>query len=54
MVHHCFPINANKENPNIFQLPGILDAYRKILPFLTLSGPTKFGELMHEAVRECR
>lgn len=42
-VHHCFPINLNFENPNLYKLDEILKAYKTILPSLTFSGPTKFG-----------
>lgn len=27
-VHHCFPINGSQENPNLFQLDGIMKGYR--------------------------
>lgn len=32
----------------------IVKAYRNILPYLQLSGPTKFAELMKEAMNQCR
>ena len=53
-VHHCFPINCNFENPNLYQLDEIVKAYRNIMPYLQLSGPTKFAELMRESMNQCR
>lgn len=53
-VHHCFPINCNFENPNLYQLDEIVKAYRNIMPYLQLSGPTKFAELMKESMDQCR
>lgn len=53
-VHHCFPINGDETNPNLYQLPEILKAYRKILPYIQLSGPTRFSELMKEAMNQCQ
>ncbi len=42
-VHHCFPINGNIDNPDIYQKAEIIKAYRTILPYLQFSGPTKFS-----------
>ena len=52
-VHHCFPINCNMENPNLYQLDEIVKAYRNIMPYLELSGSTKFAELLKEAMNQC-
>jgi hypothetical protein len=27
-VHHCFPLNANVDNPNIYQKASIIKSYR--------------------------
>lgn len=53
-VHHCFPLNFNPDNPNLFKLDEILKGYRNALPYLQFSGPTKFGELFREAMDQCR
>jgi hypothetical protein len=53
-VHHCFPLNFNPENPNLFKLDEILKAYRAALAYLTFSGPTRFGELLREAMEQSR
>ena len=49
-VHHCFPLNCNPDNPNIYQKDGIIKAYRSIFQHIKLSGPTKFSELLKEAM----
>ena len=41
-VSHCFPINCNKDNPDIYGRLEILRNYRNILNHLKLSGPTIF------------
>lgn len=33
-VHHCFPLNGNEENPNFFQLEGIMKGYRESMEHL--------------------
>ena len=53
-VHHCFPINFSSENPNLYKLDEILKAYKTILPYLTFSGPTRFSEILREAIAQCR
>jgi hypothetical protein len=49
-VHHCFPLNGSDANPNVFQLAGIVEAYRRALPCLAFGGPTFFGPLLREAM----
>lgn len=41
-VSHCFPINGNESNPDIYGKQEIINNYRDVLPYLKLSGPTKF------------
>lgn len=53
-VHHCFPLNGTDENPNLFQLDGILDGYRHALPCLSFAGPTFFAPLLREAMTVCQ
>lgn len=53
-VHHCFPINGSEGNPNLFQLAGIEEGYRKCLPYLQFSGPTYFAPLLREAMEVCK
>ena len=37
-VHHCFPINGNEHNPNVYQVQGIVDAYYQCIPQLEFGG----------------
>jgi hypothetical protein len=53
-VHHCFPLNGSDSNPNLFQLAGIIEEYRKVLPYLSFGGPTFFAPLLHEAMTVCQ
>lgn len=47
-AHHCFHLNC-LQNPDVFQVEGILDAYRKTLSIARLSGPTLFSEVINLA-----
>ena len=31
-VNHCFAMNGNPQNPDIFGIQGIVDTYRQTLP----------------------
>jgi hypothetical protein len=47
---HCFAINGNIFNPNLFGVQGIIDAYRNSLAGpVSLSGPTYFSEIIKYA-----
>jgi hypothetical protein len=52
-VHHCFPINGQTGNPEVFQLEGLLSTYRGAIKDLEFSGidednigPTIFAPLL--------
>jgi hypothetical protein len=45
-VSHCFPLNGNRENPDLFGKEAIVKAYRDVFKYIKLSGPTKFEELL--------
>lgn len=53
-VHHCFPLNGQELNPNLYQLAGIIEGYRSALPYLNFSGPTYFAPLLREAMNVCQ
>lgn len=53
-VHHCFPINGNDDNPNLYQLEGIMNGYRECMKYLEFGGPTLFAPLLKEAMKECQ
>lgn len=47
---HCFPINGNPANPEVFGVQGILQAYRNCLRSVYLNGPTLFGHILRTAM----
>ena len=52
-IHHCFPLNFNKDNPNIYSKEEIIKTYRKSFDYVKLSGPTKFSEILRQAIDDC-
>lgn len=53
-VHHCFPLNFNYDNPNLYKLEEIINGYRTAIPYLQFSGPTHFSQLLGEAIIQCQ
>jgi hypothetical protein len=49
-VHHCFPLNGQIHNPEVFQLDGLLSTYRNAIKDLQFGGPTVFAPLLREAM----
>lgn len=49
---HCFAVNRNEADPNVFGVQGIIDAYHAIVPMIRFSGPTLFANVLMKAV-EC-
>ena len=47
---NCFPLNNNNENPEVFNVQGVLDVYYESLNSLTLSGPTVFSKIIQKAI----
>lgn len=45
-VNHCFPINGNPAQPEIYGIENIISMYRQTLPSIRLGGPTWFGPLL--------
>ena len=41
-VDHCFPLNCNPDDPEIYGIDGILQTYRTVLSNTQLFGPTYF------------
>jgi len=48
---HCFPLNANISNPEVFDIGGILQVYQQAIYAIPLSGPTYFQQILHQAVQ---
>ena len=51
-VSHCFPINFNNEDPNIYLLENILKVYHDCLNKITLHGPTKFSPIIKTVIED--
>jgi hypothetical protein len=50
-VSHCFSLNGNPGNPNIFGIANILQTYQQTLAQIALSGPTYFGDIIEAFVQ---
>ena len=53
-VSHCFPINGNLQNPEIFGVENIVAMYQQTLPNITLAGPTLFAPLLEQFLNYTR
>lgn len=49
-VSHCFPISGNSDNPNVYTINGVIQAYKEILGKIDLAGPTYFAPLINEFI----
>ncbi len=45
-VSHCFALNGNIFNPEIFTMNAVLEQYKHTLRCVKLYGPTNFAELI--------
>ena len=52
-VEYCFPINGSVDDPNLENVKGIEEGYRKCIPYLQFSGPTYLIPLLKVAMRQC-
>lgn len=48
---HCFPLNGNPNNPEVYGLEGIMQSYLNMLLHVELAGPTLFNPIITEAVK---
>jgi hypothetical protein len=53
-TNHCFHVNMNPATPNVHETSGMLAAYANSLNYLSLSGPTYFGEILEAAVQRAQ
>jgi vacuolar-type H+-ATPase subunit F/Vma7 len=51
-THHIFPLTFDPSRPEVDGVPGVLDAYARSLQCVSLSGPTKFGQIIAQAASE--
>lgn len=52
-VNHFFSLNGDYENPDCFNIEGIMEAYTKSLYSTKLSGPTLFFPLISKIMSKC-
>mmetsp|Transcript_27978 Transcript_27978/g.24664 ORF Transcript_27978/g.24664 Transcript_27978/m.24664 type:complete len:215 (-) Transcript_27978:348-992(-) len=50
-VNHCFALNLNENNPEVFQIDGIMQVYANALQTCRLSGPTFFNEVIRRGAQ---
>ncbi|OMJ84219.1 hypothetical protein SteCoe_14706 [Stentor coeruleus] len=50
IANHCFPLTFDRSNPYVVGVQGLLDAYRKALPLVNLSGPTLFKNIIENVI----
>lgn len=48
--NHCFPLTMDNDNIEVRGVDGIVEAYRNVLPRVTLSGPTLLAQTMQTAL----
>ena len=48
-TEHCFALNGNESNPEVFGVQGIMDLYHQQLVQLRFSGPTLFAPCLAKA-----
>lgn len=53
-VSHCFALNSFQDNPYIKGFENVLQIYKRTLPDIKLSGPTKFRPLLERQLELCR
>ncbi|XP_033829980.1 copine-1 isoform X1 [Periophthalmus magnuspinnatus] len=47
VAHHDFALNFNPSSPYCQGIEGVVEAYRRVLPQLRLSGPTNFSPIIN-------
>eukprot|EP00828_Plagiopyla_frontata_P028001 TRINITY_DN3627_c0_g1_i9.p1 TRINITY_DN3627_c0_g1~~TRINITY_DN3627_c0_g1_i9.p1 ORF type:complete len:494 (-),score=38.94 TRINITY_DN3627_c0_g1_i9:542-2023(-) len=52
-VMHCFPLNGNVQNPDVYNIDGIMEAYDFALHNSELSGPTLFYPIIKQTMDLC-
>ena len=48
-VSHCFPLNGNDKNPEVYGIDGVMEAYKETLSKVELWGPTIFAGVIRNA-----
>eukprot|EP00731_Ephydatia_muelleri_P028931 Em0020g575a len=50
-VSHCFPLDLNTQNPEVYGVQGIVNAYQHAVHTVRLCGPTNFSSILDTAMR---
>ncbi|KAL5473586.1 hypothetical protein EMCRGX_G028088 [Ephydatia muelleri] len=50
-VSHCFPLDLNTQNPDVYGVQGILNAYQHAVHTVRLCGPTNFSSILDRAMQ---
>eukprot|EP00330_Aristerostoma_sp_ATCC50986_P011425 CAMPEP_0114591040 /NCGR_PEP_ID=MMETSP0125-20121206/13184_1 /TAXON_ID=485358 ORGANISM="Aristerostoma sp., Strain ATCC 50986" /NCGR_SAMPLE_ID=MMETSP0125 /ASSEMBLY_ACC=CAM_ASM_000245 /LENGTH=129 /DNA_ID=CAMNT_0001788921 /DNA_START=907 /DNA_END=1296 /DNA_ORIENTATION=+ len=45
---HCYPLNEDSNDPEVYNLNGIMDTYEKAVKKYSLSAPTNMGDILKE------
>jgi len=53
-VSHCFPVNGNPENPEVFGIAGVVETYKRTIASINLNGPTNFATLLEQFKQLCQ
>ncbi|CAD8190196.1 unnamed protein product [Paramecium octaurelia] len=48
---HCFPLNGNPQNPEVFQMDGIMQTYNYAVRNVQFDGPTYFNPIIQESMK---
>ncbi|CAD8128603.1 unnamed protein product [Paramecium sonneborni] len=48
---HCFPLNGNPQDPEVYQLDGIMQAYNYAVRNVKFDGPTYFNPIIQESMK---
>ena len=50
----CFPINGNPNDPEIHTVDKVIEQYHQIMQSLDFSGPTYFGPILRETIKNIK
>ncbi|KAM3138201.1 hypothetical protein pb186bvf_009664 [Paramecium bursaria] len=51
---HCFPLNDNPDDPEVYGLQGIVQVYRDTVKRLSFDGPTYLHPVLQQAMQQAR
>lgn len=51
-ISHCFPLNFDWADPGLCGVEEVIAAYQNVLTKVDLYGPTNFGEILDEVLKQ--